>query len=512
MIKRAPSPGQLAGMVAFAFSCFALVLFLWVSFGGPVPLRPQGYRVNASFDEAVQLSSEADVRISGVSVGKVKKVSPSVGRTQAVIELEDRYAPLPVDVKAQLRTKTLLGETYVQLTPGTKGKPTIPENGNLPATSVSPLVELDEVIRTFDPATRRAFSGWLVGQAAAGKNRGDDLNQAFGVLPVFFSDANDLMSELRRQDRALSRVFANTADIFEAIDSRPGQLTELIESSNRLLAVTARRSEQLAESFRGFPAFLRESRLSVKQFTKFTRDTQPLIENTTAFAEEFSPTIKKASKVTDDARILVNNLEPLLDRADAGLPAADEFFTLARPTLGQADAFLRQLNPVLEFVGLYDREINAFLANDAAASQAQYTPTSAGAKKKDQPGHYLRAFTTLAPESLAYLGNRTTASRSNPYPAPGWFDRLAAGLQVFDSAQCGSIPVPVLNPDDSLYPADLKALIAQINQIVYAGSDQPAPNGTPTSPLPAPVCSEQVPQPFSGQSGKYPHVLPRSSP
>ena len=32
-------------MVVFALSCFGLLLFLWLSFGGPVPLKPKGYRV-----------------------------------------------------------------------------------------------------------------------------------------------------------------------------------------------------------------------------------------------------------------------------------------------------------------------------------------------------------------------------------------------------------------------------------------------------------------------------------
>ncbi|MFY9487996.1 MAG: MlaD family protein [Solirubrobacterales bacterium] len=509
MIKRAPSPGQLTAMVVFAFTCFALILYLWVSFGGAVPLKPQGYRIHASFDEAVQLASEADVRISGVRVGKVKKVSPSTGRTEAVLEIDEKYAPLPADIKAQLRTKTILGETYVQLTPGTKGGPTIPENGNLPIGRVAPLVELDEVIRTFDPATRKAFGDWLVGQSDAGKDRGDDLNQAFGVLPMFLSDTNDLMSVLRKQDEALSKVFANTADIFEAIEGRPGDLQQLIESSNRLLTVTGNRSEQLTEAFREFPAFLRESRRSLKEFTQFTEDTQPLIENTTEFAREFSPTIKKASKVTDDARALITNLEPLLDRADSGLPAADTFFNLARPTLGQLDAFLRQLTPVLQFVGFYDREVTQFLANDAAATQAQYTPTESRKKLGDSPGHYLRAFATLAPDSLAYFGTRTNPSRANAYPAPGWMDRLASGLQVFDSGQCGTTPVPLINPNTTVYAGTgLEQVIARINQIVYAGSAEPGPTGTPTVPLPAPACDQQA----TAFGTQYPHVTERTSP
>lgn len=502
MIKRAPSVGQLAGMVIFTLSCFSLVLFLWVSFGGSVPLKPQGYRVHASFNEAVQLFTEGDVRISGVTVGKVKKITPSTGRTDAVLEIDSRYAPLPNDVRAMLRIKTLLGETYVDLTPGTKGKPTIPENGYLPVAQVAPSVELDEVIRTFDPPTRAAFGNFLVGYSDAAAGRGDELNQAFGVLPMFFADSNDLLSVLRRQDRALSRVFANTADIFEAFDSRPGQLTDLINSSNRLLRVTANRSAQLTETFNEFPAFLRETRTTIKRFTEFTKNSQPLIDNTTVFAGELAPTLRKSVKVTADARALISNLEPLLDRADAGLPAADEFFALARPTLGQLDAFLRQLNPVLEFVGLYKREITAFLANIGSASQAQFTST----RKTDYPGHYARAFMTLSPEGLAYLGNRTTKSRSNAYPVPGWYDRLASGLQVFDTAQCGSIAVPALNTNETDYTnAGLDGLLDEITQIVYDGD-------TTGATLPAPVCDQQPAQSFSGESGKYPHVRERSTP
>ena len=51
-----------------------LLLFLWVAFGGPVPLKPKSYRITAYFPEAVQLAVESDVRIGGVSVGKVKSI------------------------------------------------------------------------------------------------------------------------------------------------------------------------------------------------------------------------------------------------------------------------------------------------------------------------------------------------------------------------------------------------------------------------------------------------------
>src|SRR6476469_1623948 len=55
MQKQAPSLGRILVMVLFALSCFGLLLFLWLSFGGPVPLKPKGYQATVASPEATQL-------------------------------------------------------------------------------------------------------------------------------------------------------------------------------------------------------------------------------------------------------------------------------------------------------------------------------------------------------------------------------------------------------------------------------------------------------------------------
>src|SRR5206468_529161 len=117
MQKQAPSFGRIAAMVIFALSCFGILVFLWVSFGGALPLQPKKYELTASFPEATTLAENADVRISGVPVGKVESKSLSGNTTKAVLAIDSRYAPIPADTHAILRQKTLLGETYVELTP-----------------------------------------------------------------------------------------------------------------------------------------------------------------------------------------------------------------------------------------------------------------------------------------------------------------------------------------------------------------------------------------------------------
>src|SRR5919204_2266849 len=126
MVKQAPSVGRILLMVGFAFSCVAILLYLWITFGGAVPLRAKGYRVKVSFPNAVTLADQADVRISGVNVGKVikKQVVVQNGQvkplTRVTIEVKRKYAPVAKDTRAILRQKTLLGETYVELTPGNR--------------------------------------------------------------------------------------------------------------------------------------------------------------------------------------------------------------------------------------------------------------------------------------------------------------------------------------------------------------------------------------------------------
>src|SRR6266511_1239762 len=159
MQKQAPSLGRVLVMVGFAMSCFGILLYLWLVFGGATPLKPEGYRVHIRFPEATTLAQEADVRISGVRVGRVKQKEQHgrSTRTDVELEIDHQYAPIPDDTRAILRQKTLLGETYVELSQGSRAARKVPDGGTLADGRVAPTVQLDEIFRAFDERTRGAF-------------------------------------------------------------------------------------------------------------------------------------------------------------------------------------------------------------------------------------------------------------------------------------------------------------------------------------------------------------------
>jgi virulence factor Mce-like protein len=498
MIKQTPSLGRILAMVAFTLSCFGILVFLWLSFGGSVPLQPEGYRVTVAFPEATQLAQEADVRISGVPVGRVKTREPNekTGLTDTVLEIDARYAPLPRDTRAILRQKTLLGETYVELSAGDRNGPLLDDGGELPSGQVAETVQLDEILRAFDPVTRQRFSTWFDQQGIAARGRAGEISALLAHLTPFAEETGNVLRVLRAQSVATRGLIRDTGEVFAALTERKGQLRELIRNSNRTWEAIASRDAQLADTFRVFPTFLREGRATTKRVSAFADAANPLVTQLRPAARQISPTLVELDRLAPDLRGFFQDLDPLVRVSRRGLPATQQVLDNTRPILRRLDPFLRELTPIVDYLGLYRREIAAFFGNDSAATQAVGT----GFANAATPIHYLRVMNPMNPEIMTGYSNRLGTNRSNPYTEPGAYDRLSQGqpLPVFGNYLCTSNPTPSPPPPNA-YLSD--RLAAEIERFVFGiGTDNVGR---------APPCVEQAPLGrVEGQSGRYPHVEP----
>src|SRR5918992_12007 len=427
-----PSLSKILTMVVFALSCFGLLLFLWLSFGGAIPLKPEGYRVQVAFPEATTLATEADVRIAGVSVGKVRRleVDGPRNRTLATIELDREFAPLRSDTRAVLRQKTLLGETYVQLAPG-RSKEMVPEGGRLADAQVAETVQLDEIFDSLDPATRKAFRGWQQDLAKGVRGRGRDFNDALGTLPGFAADGADVLAVLDSQEEALQRLVKNTGVTFAALTENEQQLQTLITASKRTFDATASRDDALAETIRIFPTFLDESKATLARLETFSRDTRPLVQDLRPVARELRPTLADVRALAPDLERFFRDLDPLIEASKEGMPAAREVLRGAKPLLDQLHPFLGQLNPMLQFLELAQYQVSDFLSFGAGAL-ADTTASPGGGT-----GHYLRQFGPTGAESAAIYPERIKSNRGNTYVNPGGlFGPKGGDFMISGSSDC----------------------------------------------------------------------------
>jgi phospholipid/cholesterol/gamma-HCH transport system substrate-binding protein len=419
METSAPSLGKVLSMALFALSCVGLLIFLWVEFGGTIPFNAQGYRFEASFPYAQELATPADVRIAGVSVGKVVSTSldPKGNRTIATIQLNNQYAPIRRDATAILRTKTILGETYVELAPGQPNAPPLPDGAMLPRGQVQQAVQLDEVFNALDPTTRRAFQIWQqqLGQAVQGNDQ--NLNSVFGNLPTFAADASDILQVLDVQHASVVKLVRNGGTVFNAIARDPATLRNLITTGETTFNTTATNNAALAATFKVFPEFLTQTRLTMARLKTFSLDADPLVKELIPVAQQLSPTLNSVKQLSPPLESLFINLRPLINASKAGLPAIANVLTGARPLLGALAPFLEQLNPVLNWLSLHQQLISDFISDggSALASTPEQQSGFGGGT-----GHALPQLAIFGPETVSIWKNRSPDNRGNTYRPPIW--------------------------------------------------------------------------------------------
>ena len=353
MIKQNPSIGRMIAMAGFTLSVFAILIFLWLAFGGTVPLKPEGYRFTVHMPEAATLAEEADVRMAGVNVGKVKSKELDEGGARTIVEvqLDDAYAPIPKDTHAILRQKTLLGETYLELTPGNRSAGMLNDGERLANAQVEDTTELDEIFSAFDPQTRQAFRDWVkeLDGAITKGHRSEDLNDAFGNFEGFAVDGAKLMQVLDEQDQAVHDLVKNTGQVFGAINERRGALRELILNSKRTFEATASRDKALAQTFAIFPTFLDESKATMARLEDFSHNTHPLVNDLKGPADDLGPTVRDLGDLAPDLEKLFRDLGPLIRVSRTGVPALGRTLHEAQPLADAAPHVLpgAQPDPVL---------------------------------------------------------------------------------------------------------------------------------------------------------------------
>jgi ABC-type transporter Mla subunit MlaD len=364
-------------------------------------------------------------------------------RTMVTIDMKKGFAPIPKDTRAILRQKTLLGETYVELSPGTRGngnggngnRNMLPDGGQLANSHVEPTVQLDEIFRAFDPQTRKAFRQW-VQQSAQTINggRGQDLNDALGNLQGFAEDGAGVLGVLDRQSADLHNFVKNTGVVFHALTQRQGVLRQLITNSNDVFSATQSRDKALAQVFDILPTFEDESKATLARLQTFSTNTHPLVNDLKPVADRLQPTVRDLSALAPQlTTFFKSKLPPLISVAKPNLPNGERFLRGASPLMNGLHTFFPELNPILSYANYYQAVLANFLSIGGTAMM--YTGVNPPINGVHMPT--LSQFGIINQRSLGFQNKIPTYDRGNAYLAPNAYSR-AVKFGVIESLSCAN--------------------------------------------------------------------------
>jgi phospholipid/cholesterol/gamma-HCH transport system substrate-binding protein len=316
-----------------------------------IPLiEAKAFTLKAEFSDAqaVTPGQGQSVRVAGVQVGKITKVSLKNGIAVVTMELDPQWKKkldVRADATALLRPRTGLKDMFIELDPGGTGR-SLQEGDTIPVQNTAPDIDPDEILSAFDTDTR-AYLQLLINGAGKGlKGHGDDLNKTFKALGPTYRDLAKVSKAIAARRDALKRLIHNYGDLTNTLADTGPAIRRLVNASDAVFRAFASQNQNISLAVSKLPATLQQTSATLRKVDTFSRILGPTLESlrppfrqlnvanhaVLPFVKEAEPIVRtKIRPFVRVARPTVRNLRPAaINLAKASPDLATSFHELNR--------------------------------------------------------------------------------------------------------------------------------------------------------------------------------------
>lgn len=386
------------GLALFAAACLAIFVRLFVLAGGELRVS-EPYSFDAVLPSAVALVKGSDVRIAGVDVGTVRTIADRGASIVVRVELDAEHAPVRRDARLRVRTKTLVGESYIAITPGSARAPELADGGTLPLAQSDETVQLDEIYSSFDAPTRRAMRGALRGLGGGLEGRGGDVNRVLESLSAMVEHAEPTMDVLEADRRRFALLVDDAGAVMDALAERGDQLRSLARGARVSATAVAARDAKVREMLEALPGSARQLERSSASLAHLAEDATPVVRDLDRGLRALVPVVDNLEPSARSGRRLIGSLGRFASRADPLVAALSPFSQALSPAVDALGRALQEANPLLHYLAPYSLEAGSMLANLAS-----------GVNSYDATGHVGRVHAIIdADTTTAFSGESRRA-------------------------------------------------------------------------------------------------------
>jgi phospholipid/cholesterol/gamma-HCH transport system substrate-binding protein len=406
-IPHTAAPILRGGVVAaFVALCAVIFGFLWINAGGRIPLFTQsGYQVQVTLTDVDNLVFQSDVRIAGVNVGKVEEIETDGRRTLVTVELDESVAPLHEGSTVSVRNKTMIEESYLEITDGTGSE--YSTGSRLPAEAARPSVQLNDVLTSLDEGTRRELSRVIQSSGASLDGTREDVDLVLAGLGELGSNAGALES-LAEQSADLRSLTQSSTRVLEALDVQQGRIVDLVRDSQRLTQVTSDHEQDVEALMRAMPRLLHSTRGASESLERLSDPLGTVAGNLRASSGDLSAALLELPATSRDLRGLLPSLDTTLTRAPETLQYLSPLQRAAEPLVSTLEVNLADLNPMLDYLSPYGPDVVSYWSNFIGFANGS-----------DVNGRIARVKPVLSLNTLNLSVPLSPLTMYNPYPAPG---------------------------------------------------------------------------------------------
>src|SRR4051794_36459769 len=299
-----------AALAAIVAALLLVVLLLFSPWGGAGE-----YQVTATFANAGQLVRGNQVIVGGVAAGTVTdiEITPS-GQAEVTLSVDEPYAPLRRGTRATIKQASQSGvaNRYVDLAIPAGGGTKIADGGRLSADETETAVDLDQLLNTLDPPTRRGLQNLFKGSARQYAGRAEQANRGYPYISPALSSTQRVFGELTHDTNVLERFLVDSSVFVTTLADRRRDLASLIGNLRTTTRALAAEKSSLADSIARLPDFMRNANTTFVDLRGALDDVDPLVEESKPVARKLQPFLAELRPFARDARPAVADLSATL--------------------------------------------------------------------------------------------------------------------------------------------------------------------------------------------------------
>jgi len=187
---------------------------------------------SAVFTNVSGLKGGNFVRIAGVEVGKIRRLTPHKDGTVTVDFAVDKNQPLTEGTRAVVRYENLIGDRYLALEEGPGSVRPLAPGATIPVQRTSPALDVDALIggfrplfRALDPEQVNALSGQLL-RVFQGQG---------GTMSSILAQTSALTTTLADRDQLIGEVITNLNTVLGTFAARDNEFAQGLDKLSALV-------------------------------------------------------------------------------------------------------------------------------------------------------------------------------------------------------------------------------------------------------------------------------------
>ena len=284
------------------FVMIAAVVLVGVVLSVSGAFAKEGINHRAYFKFASGLAPGAPVRYGGLLAGKIEKlrVDPSDSTRIEIELLVNPDIPVKTDSLAKITSLGALGESYLEVTTGTKDAPLAPPGSVLKSKEMVAISDLGDLIGGMVPTADKVLQS---------------LNDRLGEMKVTIANVNELLGDTNRKNISASLVNINgmLAESRPRVSATLSNVQTATEKLEPVMANVHTASEKIAPLLDDLKGTIKQANEAMAKVDAI------LVENRPEIKASMEQTRKMLNSVSELVDILKNTMDRNTDNLDETL-------------------------------------------------------------------------------------------------------------------------------------------------------------------------------------------------